>query len=250
MHAAARTGFARESAAYERGRPEYPAALDAWLRDSLPGPRVLDLGAGTGKFTRRLVALGAEVQAVEPVAAMRARLAQALPGVPALAGQAEAIPLPDGSVDAVVCAQAFHWFANADALREMHRVLRPGGRLLLVWNVRDASVDWVAAITALIAPCEGDAPRHPSGRWREPFAAQTLFGAPQCSRFEHAHVGPFEEVVMDRFRSVSFIAAQPAEVRGRIEAELRRLPDRFAPLRDATIRFPYRTEAWLAERLG
>lgn len=253
MHEAARKGFAAQSAAYERGRPEYPAELAGWLRDVLgvrSGHRVLDLGAGTGKFTKRLLALQAEVVAVEPVAAMRERLQTALPGVRALAGTAEALPLPDGSVDAVVCAQAFHWFANGQALREMHRVLRPGGRLGLVWNVRDARVDWVAAITALITPYEGDAPRHHSGRWREPFAEQSLFGPLQLDHFDHAHEGGFDEVVMDRFRSVSFIAAQAEPVRRETEAALRRLPEQYAALRAPCIRFPYRTEAWWAERLA
>lgn len=252
MHDAAQKGFACQSAAYERGRPDYPVGLSGWLGTALhlgPGQRVLDLGAGTGKFTRRLLDQGAEVLAVEPVAAMRDRLHQALPLVRALDGTAEALPLTDASIDAVLCAQAFHWFANAAALREMRRVLRPGGRLGLVWNVRDESVDWVAAITAIITPFEGDAPRYHSGRWREPFAGQSLFGPLQGSTLPHVHEGPFDEVVVDRFLSVSFIAAQPEAQRRVVEAELRTLPQRFAPLRAARIRFPYRTEAWVTERL-
>ena len=101
------------------------------------GRRVLDLGAGTGKFTKYLLATGAEVVAVEPVVAMRERLTAAFPRVRALSGQAEAIPLGDATVDAVVCAQAFHWFATPAALAEIVRVLRPGGQLGLIWNVRD-----------------------------------------------------------------------------------------------------------------
>lgn len=252
LHRAAAQGFASASAAYARGRPDYPQALHDWLSTPLStrgGARWLDLGAGTGKFTRQLMGRGAEVLAVEPVAAMRERLQQALPELEVLDGRAESMPLPDASVDAIVCAQAFHWFANTAALREMHRVLRPGGRLLLVWNVRDASVDWVAAITELISPYEGDAPRHHSGRWREPFEKQPWFGALQRTEFAHAHEGDFNEVVVDRFLSVSFIAALPEAQQRAIEAELRALPQRFAALSASRIRFPYRTEAWVAERL-
>ena len=252
MHEAAATGFARQSEAYQRGRPDYPAALSQWLHDELglkPGCQALDLGAGTGKFTALMGASGAQVVAVEPVEAMRQRLSAALPTVPVLAGTAEALPLPDESLDAVVCAQAFHWFANPQALREMHRVLRPAGRLGLVWNVRDEAVDWVAAITALITPYEGDAPRFHTGRWREPFAEQSLFGPLQRSVFEHVHEGDFDTVVVDRFLSVSFIAALPPSARAEVEAELRRLPERYSALREASIRFPYRTKAWVAERL-
>ncbi len=119
----------------------------------------MDLGAGTGKFTRLLARTGARVVAVEPVDAMRAQLAEALPQVQALAGSAQSIPLANGFADALVCAQAFHWFATVEALEEMRRVLTAEGRLGLVWNVRDESLDWVAEITRIITPYEGDAPR-------------------------------------------------------------------------------------------
>ncbi len=95
---------------------------------------MLDLAAGTGKLTRQLVALGANVIAVEPDAGMRATFARVVPGVEMLAGSAEAIPLADASVDAVFVGQAFHWFRAEAALAEMHRVLRPGGGFGLLWN--------------------------------------------------------------------------------------------------------------------
>jgi SAM-dependent methyltransferase len=258
IHDAAQQGFSTESSAYERGRPEYPAALFEWLaRDAgaTSGARVVDLGAGTGKFTRLLVRSGADVTAIEPVDAMRDRLTLALPGVRALAGTAEAMPLDDASADVLTCAQAFHWFANDRALQEIHRVLRPGGRLALVWNVRDESVDWVAAITAAITPHEGDAPRFHTGRWRLPFeeqtrAAQARFTPPRCTAFPHSHVGSFDQVVIDRFMSVSFIAALGEAEKRKVEAQLRALRDVFPALRAPTIAFPYRTEAWLSERIG
>jgi SAM-dependent methyltransferase len=121
---------------YERHRPEYPAPVLDWLGDRIgigPGKRVLDLGAGTGKLTRGLVQLGADVVAVEPGAQMLDQLRAAVPQAEALQGSAEAIPLPDGSLDVVVAGQAYHWFDLDRALPELHRVLRPSGRLALLW---------------------------------------------------------------------------------------------------------------------
>jgi SAM-dependent methyltransferase len=142
--------FGAAAAEYERGRPEYPAAALDWLLPA--GARtVLDLGAGTGKFTRGLLSRGLEVIAVEPSDGMRAELARALPEVEALAGSAEAIPLPDGAVDAVLVAQAWHWVDLPRAVPEVARVLAPGGQLGLVWNRRDERSGWTAAFGALLA---------------------------------------------------------------------------------------------------
>jgi SAM-dependent methyltransferase len=253
IHEAAQHGFSTESSTYQRGRPEYPADLLGWLDRDLgvrAGAEVVDLGAGTGKFTKQLARLGASVTAIEPVDAMRERLVQAVANVRALPGTAENMPLDDASVDVVACAQAFHWFANEAALREIHRVLRPGGRLGLVWNVRDESVDWVAAITGIVTPYEGDAPRHYTGRWRQPFEAQNLFTPLQRTIFAHSHVGGFDQVVVDRFMSVSFIAALPDAKKREVEARIRGLQDVYPELRQETIAFPYQTEAWLGERIG
>jgi SAM-dependent methyltransferase len=160
IHRAASEGFSREVSSYTRGRPGYPDELLRWLRGQLrlDGDRtVVELGAGTGKFTQLLLQTGAELIAIEPVEAMREKLKRNLPGVKAMAGTAQAIPLKDRVANAVVCAQAFHWFATREALAQIHRVLKPGGYLGLIWNVRDESVDWVAAITEIISPYEGDA---------------------------------------------------------------------------------------------
>ncbi|HEX5028163.1 MAG TPA: class I SAM-dependent methyltransferase, partial [Gaiellaceae bacterium] len=127
------TAFAEVAQAYERGRPSYPDDAVRWL----VGERacdVVDLGAGTGKLTRILVAHGHRVVAVEPLDAMRSELEAAVPGAHALAGSAEAIPLEDASADVVTSAQAFHWFDHDAALPEIARVLRPDGRIALVWN--------------------------------------------------------------------------------------------------------------------
>ncbi|MFT7775562.1 methyltransferase domain-containing protein [Roseateles sp.] len=253
IHDAAQRGYTSAPDSYQRGRPEYPQALLAWLDAQLgvrEGARVVDLGAGTGKFTKLLERTGATVTAVEPVDAMRARLSESLPAVQALAGTAQAMPLADGSADVLLCAQAFHWFANGQALHEMHRVLRPAGRLGLVWNVRDESCDWVAAITEIITPYEGDAPRFHTGQWKRPFENQALFTPLRLAEFPHSHAGSFEQVVIDRVLSVSFIAALPQSEREAVQARLRALQQRFAALCEPVINFPYVTQAFSAERLA
>jgi SAM-dependent methyltransferase len=134
---------------YERARPSYPDAAVDWL---LPAEArtVLDLGAGTGKLTRSLAARGLEVVAVEPVAEMRASLAGSLPEVRVLEGTAEAIPLPDDSVDAITVAQAWHWVDPEKATLEAARVLRPGGTLGLIWNRRDERVEWMSRLSKVM----------------------------------------------------------------------------------------------------
>lgn len=137
--------FGMAAREYERGRPGYPEAALDWLLPT-DARDVVDLGAGTGKLTRPLDHRNLAVVAVEPSEAMRAELMRALPGVPALAGTAEHIPLPDDSADAVLVAQAWHWVDQRLAVPEVVRVLRPGGRLGLIWNFRDESVEWVALL--------------------------------------------------------------------------------------------------------
>jgi SAM-dependent methyltransferase len=134
---------------YERARPAYPDEAVDWLLP--PGARqVLDVGAGTGKLTRALTARGLAVTAVEPSDGMRGELARVLPGVTVLAGTAEDIPLGAGAADAELLAQAWHWVEPGRAVPEVARVLKPGGRLGLVWNIRDERVDWVAELTRII----------------------------------------------------------------------------------------------------
>ncbi|OBF32330.1 SAM-dependent methyltransferase [Mycolicibacterium peregrinum] len=143
--------FGSEAAAYERGRPSYPPEAIDWL---LPegAHDVLDLGAGTGKLTTRLVERGLDVIAVDPIPEMLELLTNSLPDTPALLGTAEEIPLADNSVDAVLVAQAWHWFDPERAVKEVGRVLRPGGRLGLVWNTRDERSGWVKDLGRIIGP--------------------------------------------------------------------------------------------------
>ena len=238
--------------AYVVGRPDYPPEVAAWLRDDVgldDGRVVLDLGAGTGKFTTRLVATGARVVAVEPVTEMLAKLAAELPRVEALNGTATQIPLADASVDAVVCAQAFHWFASPDALREIHRVLKPGGRLGLVWNMRDARVPWVAKLDAIVNRYEGDTPRYYTGAWKQAFP-YAGFGSFVERHFAQGHAGSPGDVILNRVRSTSFIAALPEAVRHKVDAELRALIEGEPLLAGkATVTVPYETAAFSATKL-
>ena len=147
-------GFQRGAADYERGRPGYPEAAIALLARRAgprPGRVAVDLAAGTGKLTRALLALGADLVAIEPVAGMREQLQRAVPGVTVLDGTAERMPLDDASVNAVFVAQAFHWFDVPAAAAEIHRVLAPGGGLGVVRNEWDESVDWIVEMRALTA---------------------------------------------------------------------------------------------------
>jgi len=171
---------------------------------------VVDVAAGTGKLTRLLLPFGAEVVAVEPVEAMRLALRAALPGVRVAAGTAEAIPLAESSVDAATVAQAFHWFDAPAALCELHRVQRPGGRLALVWNVRDEerSAFW-AGVSELMAPLRGDTPSHRSVEWRRAFDGTELFTPLETTSFRYDHPTTRDGAV-DRVLSTSFVAALPS----------------------------------------
>lgn len=251
VHRAAVEGYTANAESYVRGRPDYPPELAGWLTDTLglkSGASVVDLGAGTGKFTPRLVETGARVIAIEPVDSMRAKLAAALPDVQARAGTAQSIPLADASVDAVVCAQSFHWFAHRDALDEIHRVLKPGGRLGLVWNLRDARVPWVAKLDAIVNRYEGDAPRYYTGAWRNAFPHRG-FGPLAETHFSVGHTGSPDDVIVHRVRSTSFIAALPEEARDEIDRAVRALIDSESELRgkqEVTVR--YETAAFVAIR--
>ena len=244
VHHAAFEGFSTAAGTYARGRPGYPPEASDWLRNVLnlhAGKTVLEVGAGTGKFLPLLLESGAGVIALEPVDAMRIELARRFPEVKTLTGTAEQIGLPDASVDAVVCAQAFHWFATPEAVAEMRRVLRPGGVLGLIWNGRDTRVPWVAAMAAIIDRHEGDAPRYRTGKWRQVFPAKG-FTTLDERHARNLHTGNPDQVIVERALSTSFIAALPAEQRSEIERQLRTLIKDTAELAGrAEIILPYDT---------
>jgi SAM-dependent methyltransferase len=253
---AASTGFERAASEYERARPSYPPDAVDYLREILPigrGTRVLDLAAGTGKLTRLLVPSGADLLAVEPVAAMRTALQQAVPGVEVLPGTAEAIPLADGSVDAVTVAQAFHWFDAGAALAEIARVLRPGGGLGLVWNVRDESVDWVRRFTEITIRHSGGTPYrrdYSFDRWQREFASSRLFTPLAARRFRFDQEADVD-LVVERAASISFVASMAPDDRAACLAEVRAMIEDHPELQGRpSFPFPYETDVYWCHRQG
>jgi len=239
IHRAAASGFARSADAYERGRPGYPAAALEPLELSAETV-VLDLAAGTGKLTRMLSEHAARVIAVEPVAEMRALLPAS---VRAMDGTAERIPLGDESVDLVAVAQAFHWFDGETALPEIHRVLRPDGRLAIVWNRRvdDAPVN--RALAAIVEPYRGGTPTHRGDAWRAAFDRTSLFGPLAEHVFaneQHLDADGLEA----RVASISFIASLSDADRREPIAAARALAA------GGPVTVPYRTEVHVARRVG
>ncbi len=214
--------FDRVAGVYQQARPSYPAEAVEWVLEAAPGRRVVDLAAGTGKLTQVLVAAGADVVAVEPLANMRAELERALPSVRALDGSAERIPLPGGSADALFVGQAFHWFDGPAALAEIARVLVPGGVLGLVWNLRDERVPWVADLTAALRGA-GDVlteSRNIAGR---PLADERYTAV---ARREFPNPVPFDRARLRAWASsTSRIAVLPEAERERALATVMRLAD-------------------------
>jgi SAM-dependent methyltransferase len=210
-----------------------------WLIGPEPA-QVLDLGAGTGKLTRSLVALGHDVIAVEPSPEMIAELRRALPGVEALEGAAERIPVPDARFDAVTAGQAFHWFDPERALPEIARVLRPGGTLGLVWNLWNDESPLVSRLYELLPPfgTVGDP--------TEPLFRSELFGPIETEAFEWARSFARDELVETVSTQSSVAILEPADRADRLAA-IGRLWD--AEAAGGAVELPYRTEAHRATRL-
>jgi ubiquinone/menaquinone biosynthesis C-methylase UbiE len=250
---AAALGFEQNAAAYERSRPSYPAAAISCIVGRArmgPGRRVVDVAAGTGKLTRLLVPSGAEVVAVEPVAAMRTELARAVPNIEIVDGTAEALPLPDQSVAAITVAQAFHWFDPQVALREMRRVLEPDGCLVLTWNTRDRAHDWVRQFGELLV--DGDLER-PYDMYYEVDYAQVVAdagGYTPVETFEVAWEQPFDvELLVARAASVSVVGTLPDDEREAVLARVRNLAATHPDLAGReTFGFPYTTRVFWCHR--
>jgi SAM-dependent methyltransferase len=219
VHRAAH-GFDSAADVYDRVRPGYPPEAIAWFGVE-PGQTVVDLAAGTGKLTAPLVQTGASVIAVEPSEGMLAVLREAAPQAESMMGTAEDIPLPSSSADAVLVAQAFHWFANDAALAEIHRVLRPGGKLGLVWNRRDLSAPAHAVLEAAMARAVGDTPRHRDADWSRVLDASPLFERLASAEFPNDQTLAPGGLV-ERAASTSFIAAMGEAERAEVLAEVAR----------------------------
>jgi ubiquinone/menaquinone biosynthesis C-methylase UbiE len=225
--------------AYQRARPGYPEDAVLWVAGAEPCD-VVDLGAGTGKLTRSLVDLGHRVTAVEPVAEMITHLRSEVPEATAVEGRAEAMPLPSGSVAVVTVAQAFHWFDHAHALAEIARVLRPGGRVALVWNVRDESETWVNELSDAMVGRTGI-----EYGAIEPIVASGLFGSVEHAVFSHVHEVD-REMLQELVRSRSYCAVLSEEERAPV---LQNVDDLFMEhARDGILRMPYLTECFRAVR--
>ena len=247
IHPAAAGGFSTAADAYERGRPGYPEEAMAWLAARLrleEGRDVLDLAAGTGKLTRALVPFGARVIAIEPIDEMREQLFRALPDVDAFDGTAESIPLPDGSVDVVTCGQAFHWFRAEEALREIHRVLRPGGGLALVWNMRDLSDPLQGRVHEILKPYGASVRSYRDFGPKEAIEHSGLYGPvehrawPYVQRLSRAHL-------VDRIASVSYIAILDPDTRAEVLSQVLEAAEGLPE----PISIPYTTEIYIADRL-
>jgi SAM-dependent methyltransferase len=254
VHDVARRGFDSAVEAYDRARPSYPPDAVAWLVEHCridPDRRVLDLAAGTGILTRLLVPTGAAIVAIEPVAGMRAALRTHLPDVPTLAATAEALPLADGSLDAVTIAQAFHWFDATRAFAELRRVLRVGGRAGLIWNARERSVGWVDRLWSIMDRVEKRAPWRDHERWSDSALGERAgFGPLHEETFHHRQVLSPEGVVA-RFASVSHVAVLDEGDREAVLDEIRDLlaTDPETAGRDA-LGLPYRVDAFWCERVA
>ena len=234
--------FEEISELYERVRPSYPDEAVDWLVDRLNvdvGSTVLDLGAGTGKLTRLFVGRVARVVAVEPGPEMLATLRRVVPEAEALLGAAEAMPVEDDSADAVVCGQSFHWFRRDEAVREISRVLRPGGGLGLIWNARDPGDPLQAEVTQLLEPFV------PQGREALPTTAARFvaeaFGDLLTAEFRFEQELDADALV-GRILSISFVAA--ADEQGRLELQHRLRA--MAEAHGGRVRFRYRTEAYVS----
>ena len=231
------SSFGAAAAAYAEHRPDYPPDAVLWcvapLGRDIAGMRVLDLGAGTGKLTALLAARGADVTAVEPDAAMLAELRRLLPSLRALGGPAEAIPLPDGSVDAVLCAQSLHWFDLSRAVPEIVRVLTAGGVLGALWNSDDDRVPWVAGLRDA---AEGAAAPTVSSRRAEAahFATDQFgmsFAPVERAEFRHAQLRTADSLVALMATHSPVLVMPPAErdrVLGQARAYLAARPETAA----------------------
>ncbi len=239
----AATGFASNAGGYEQGRPQYPpAAIEELAREFglTQESTVLDLAAGTGKLTRQLVPLAGRVIAVEPSPAMRAELGAQVTEAEVLDGTAEAIPLEDATVDAVLVAQAFHWFRAPEALAEIARVLRPGGGLALIWNQARWTGPWVERFKALVEPSQRAAGIFPSGdeHWKEVLARDGRFGPRHDAHYTHVHSTRLEDFLA-LVASWSWIANLPDGERADILAQARELVDD-----QAVLELAYATEVY------
>lgn len=237
IHDSAASGYQRNANIYAKVRPSYHPKLIQHFKEKFSQGTIVDLGAGTGIFTRQLVQAGYSPIAIEPLAEMRAKLASRLPTVDVRSGSAEETGLETASVDAVVVAQAFHWFNHKAALTEILRILHPGGLLICVWNVRDESVEWVRKYETTLNKYAGDTPRHRTMVWRRAIDSDTSFEF--VDEWAVPNPQPSNpDAVVERALSTSFIAALESDVQQSVLEKVRAV---VSPL-GKTFDFPYCSE--------
>ncbi len=239
--------FDSAAGTYARSRPGYPEDAVTWLTGA-GSQQVLELGAGTGKLTVSLLALGHRVVATEPSARMVARLSGTLE-VPTLRCGGEQLPFADDSFDVVAIGQALHWFDTSKAVPELARVLRRGGRLGMVWNFRDEREPWVRRLSGIIG-AENFGPSQPRGiDWLNSteLAGSGLFGPIVARDFAFGQ-DVDREGLLDLVASRSYIIALPEAERADVLAEVGLLYDREAA-GGRGLRLPYVTEAYATERM-
>ena len=232
--------FGGVAEAYERGRPTYPVDAVRWMLGDQPQV-VLELGAGTGKLTRVIAELGHDVHATDPDEAMLQILERVAPGIRTARASAEDIPLADGSVDVVIAGQAFHWFDLDTALPEIARVLRPGGRICLVWNARNEKIPWVRRLGSIIGTQE---------QLRDPAQAlifSELFGFVESRDFSHWQTID-RKSIQDLVLSRSNVAVLDEEARAAKLAEVLAFYDEFGRGMDG-MQLPYDTHCYQADVL-
>jgi SAM-dependent methyltransferase len=247
VHAAVADGYGRAAVTYARARPSYPEVAVEWLLDGLGNPRqIVEVGAGTGKFTAQLIERGIHVRAIEPVAAMRERLALLGEPVSVIDATAEHLPFATGSVDALVASQSLHWADVVAAFAEFDRILSPAGSIGLIWNFRDVEVPWQRDLDALLSELRGDAPHSRDGRWERAVDGSNF--AIVASDAWRWTVVTDETGVLDRVRSVSYVAAMGEDDQLHIDEQVRALLQKHGLLTGQTFDFPYRTEAYVLRR--
>jgi SAM-dependent methyltransferase len=238
--------------AYARGRPRFGAEVVEAIARSAGGTRILDVGAGTGRLAAPMLHAGYDVVGVEPLAAMRAILARSIGASRALEGHAEALPLPDGSVDGAVCCDAWHWFDGPRAADELARVVRPGGGVVVVvlqshWHEEPAAAPgWLRETGAVLDPLwkAADHPYLTGSRRPDGLEGHRAFGPLEVSSVGFVH-DTDRERMLAHYASISYIASLPPARRAATMAELDAIMLRHGV--DA-VAMPYVAELWITRR--
>ena len=251
---------------YEISRPSYPHESINFIvtyinnnthnnnNNNNNNVKILDLAAGTGKFTRLLMPFFNDIVAVEPVPEMIKSFSNILPSIPIHQGTATNIPLKDSSVNVVVVAQAFHWFANKEAIKEIHRVLSPGGYFFLIWNMEDSGANWVKDLRDAYEQFDGIIPQYRLGSWKsvwEHDKDESLFRLPLSHQsFDWNMPGNNKDMICNRVKSKSYVSCLDETIRNELLCKIERILDehRLFDTKDA-IDFPYVTDVYWTIKL-